>query len=391
MTPEQWDGGYDMNPPDDADVYVFDAIFFDYFRSQNFLEAMSTGEIQNLGDFVSYAIEGVEVGGQYYAIPQLGCANILFYLESDTPLAQATTLSEIQTALRECTYTSEIPPDRRGLMVDMAGGTTNACLYLDTVNSITGQYPPPLPWNQGEIDPQAMDNMRLLLAMASYENGTGSFADPYQRGAWFSDGWGRAVIAYTEAMSDMSAQTLEVIAFKVMPLSDDDDSAMFYADVIGVNTTTVARGTRDLAVELANVMAASDTMVASIGPGGGSSCPQYLMASRPSVFETLGSSFPIYNRMYALITDNNPVMFKINDRSREWLAAMKDTIRTDAREDYPCGCDVVVAFIGSNPEAPAICDPACTDHGGWSGQWSNRYPAAPPDKSVCGCNACPAP
>ena len=31
---EEWDGGYDKNPPADADVYVFDAMFLDYFKSQ---------------------------------------------------------------------------------------------------------------------------------------------------------------------------------------------------------------------------------------------------------------------------------------------------------------------------------------------------------------------
>ena len=28
-----WDGGYSNNPPKNADVYVFDAMFFDYFQS----------------------------------------------------------------------------------------------------------------------------------------------------------------------------------------------------------------------------------------------------------------------------------------------------------------------------------------------------------------------
>lgn len=391
LTSQQWDGGYSNNPPPNADVYVFDAMFFDYFRSQGWLEPMSAGEINNLNDFVPYAINGVQSGGQYYAIPQLGCANIFFYQQSDAALASATTLSQIQSALSQCTYTSQVPPDRRGLMIDMSGGTTNATLYLDTAHSVTGQYPPPLPWNESQINPVAMNNMRLLLAMASYENGTTDQSVPYEQGMWFSNGWGRAVVGYTESMSVMSAQTLAGIGFKVMPLSDNDESAMFYADVIGVNTTTRQRGTRNLAVQLANVMASSSTMVASIGPYNGNQ-PQYLMATRPSVFQTLAQSFPIYNRMYSLITDSNPVMFSISDQSRAWLAAMKSTIQTDARENYPCGCDYQAAhFIPDNSSAPAICSATCASHGGWSGSWTNQYPAAPAGTSACGCNACPAP
>ena len=389
---QDWDGGYSDNPPPSADVYVFDAMFFEYFRSQGWLEPMGAGEIDDLDDFVAYAIDGVEVDGQYYAIPQLGCANILFYQQDDTPLANATTLSEVEDALRQCAYTSKIPPDRRGLMVDMSGGTTNASLYLDTVHSVTGEYPPPLPWDQSQINPAAMSNMRLLLAMASYENGTADENAPYERGTWFSEGWGRAVVGFTESMSAMSAETRESIGFKVMPLSDNDRSAMFYADVIGVNTTTNQRGTRDLAVRLANVMASSATMVAGIGPDSYHPYPQYLMATRPSIFQTLGQSFPIYNEMFGLVRANNPVIFSISDQSRDWLAAMKNTIRTTAREDYPCGCDYQASeLIPDNAAAPAICNATCTDHGGWSGAWTNQYPAAPAGTSTCGCNACPLP
>lgn len=392
LSSQQWDGGYSTDPPPQADVFVFDAMFFDYFRSQGWLEPMKVDEIDDLGDFVAYAIEGVKVEEQYFAIPQLGCANILFYLQDDLPLAAATTLSQIKDALNQCTYTSEIPPDRRGLMVDLAGGTTNADLYLDAVNSITGQYPPPLPWNQAQINQDAISNVRLLLAMASYRNGSADPAQPFERGMWFSQGWGRALIGYTEAMSVMSPATLSGLGFKVMPLSDDDQTALFYADVIGVSSATTGRGTRELAVQLANLMASSQTMLASIGPDSGNPYPQFLMATRPSVFRALASSFPIYKRMYGLIEEYKPVMFKINARSRDWLTTMKDTIRIDTRKDYPCGCDYpAVRYIVDDAAALPICTETCSGHGGWSGRWTNQYPAAPAGTSVCSCNACPAP
>jgi len=396
LSTTEWDGGYDIDPPAEADVYVFDAMFFEYFNSQGWLEPMQASEIDNLTDFVPYAIDGVRSGQEYYAIPQLGCASILFYQKDDTALAKATNLDQIDRALGQCTYTSDIPPDRRGLMLDMAGGTTNATLYLDTVHSINGIYPFPLPGNESQLNSNGIENMQELLAMASYENATDiepPYKDSYERAEWFSNGWGRAVIGYTESMSAMSAETRENIGFKVMPLSREDESypAVFYADPIAVNTTTEARGTRDLAVELANTMAASTTMVASIGPDGNHAYPQYLMASRPSVFHTLQQSFPLYGDMYSLIADNNPIMFKLNDRSREWLDAMKNTIKVEAREDYPCSCDrEAVEEIPNNYAAPPICQATCADYGGWNGQWTNEYPAAQ-FGSVCGCNACPLP
>jgi thiamine pyridinylase len=383
---DRWDGGYSDNPPQNADVYVFDGMFFEYFRAQGWLEPMAASEIQNLGDFIDYAITGVEVGTQYYAIPLLGCANILFYQKSDAALANATTLSEVHNALSQCTYTSEIPPDRRGIMVDLAGGTSNAAMYLDTEHAITGVYPLPLPWNQSQIDPNAMANVQLLLMMASFWNGTTDLPDQYGRAAWFNQGYGRAYVGFTESMSELSAGMRSQIGFKVMPLANAANRPLFYADVIGVNTSTTTRGTRALAVKLANLMAASDTVVASIGSDSANPYPQYLMATRPSVFQTLGQQFPIYNDMYAL-TQSNPIMFALNAQARQWLDTMKNTIRSDVRQGYPCGCDFPSSEpILDNADAYSKCAPTCQAHGGWNGQWTNAPPAP---GSVCGCNICP--
>lgn len=160
---EDWDGGYSKNPPEDADVYVFDAMFFEYFRSENWLEPIQASEIDNLEDFVEYAIDGVKVGEEYYAIPQLGCASLLFYHKEDKAIANATNLDQIQNALSSCTYTSEIPPDIRGMMLDMAGGTTNATLYLKIAHSLTAEYPFLLPENESQLNSQAIKNMKKLL------------------------------------------------------------------------------------------------------------------------------------------------------------------------------------------------------------------------------------
>ena len=196
----EWDGGYEDDPPVNADVYVFDGMFFEFFKAQNLLESMAAGEVQNLSDFIPYAIAGVKSNERYFAIPLLGCANILFYQKSDAALANASTLSDVYNTLSQCTYTSEIPPDRRGLMVDLAGGTSSAVMYLDAEHATTGDYPLPLPWNQSQINPYAMAHVQLLLKMASFWNGTTDLPDQYGRAAWFNQGYGRAYVGFTESM-----------------------------------------------------------------------------------------------------------------------------------------------------------------------------------------------
>jgi thiamine pyridinylase len=380
-----WDGGYDSSPPDDLDVFVFDAMLFENFRSNGFLEPMEASEISNLDDFVSYAIKGVQYNGKYYAIPQLGCANILFYKKTDHALANAKSISELNSVLNQCRYTSQVPPDVRGLMLDMKGGTTNATFYLDIAHSMNNIYPLPLP-SKDELNPDVIQGMRSLLAMASYENATESPPKQYGRAKWFSDDYGRALIGYTEHMSAMSASTRSSIEFKPLPMTNNNNPPIYYADVIAVNTKSKSRS---LAVQLANVMASKETMIASIGPDTTNRYPQYLMATRPSVFTTLGKDFPIYNEMYSMLNSSNPIMFKLAANSREWLGNMKNVIREDARDQYACGCDQLAqSSIPNNSAAKSICTPSCARYGGWNGQWTNQPPAASSGRSVCGCKTC---
>ena len=140
------------------------------------------------------------------------------------------------------------------------------------------------------------------------------------------------------------------------------------------------------AVKLANVMAATDTVVASIGSDSANAYPQYLMATRPSLFEILGQQFPIYTDMYAL-TQTNPILFGLNDTARAWLNQMKNTITGDVRAGYSCGCDYTSSQpIYNNSDAQTKCPATCQAYGGWNGQWTNQPPAP---GSVCGCNSCP--
>ncbi|PTW61760.1 carbohydrate ABC transporter substrate-binding protein (CUT1 family) [Breoghania corrubedonensis] len=391
LTADQWDGGYDMNPPANADVFVFDAMFFQDFLGGNYLEAMTPAEIQNANDLIPYARDGVQSNGNYYAIPLLGCSNVLFYQKGDQQLAAATTFNEVSNALNQCTYTSQIPPDRRGLMTDMSGGTTNAALYLDIAHAMTGTYPLPLPPTPQDLNTNAIAEQKTMLATASYFNATVANDNSYQQSIWFSEGFGRAVVGYTESMSQMSDATRANIAFKVMPFGDGTEQPLFYADVISVNTTTSQRNTRTLAVKLANLMASTDVVVDSIGATATEPVPQYLMATRASVFQQLSQQFPLYQDMWNMVNNANPLMFALAGDARSWLDAMKNVIKTDVRSNYQCGCDFKASqTIANNNAAPAICSSTCQPHGGWNGQWTNAYPAAQ-DGSVCGCNACPLP
>jgi len=387
VSADDWDGGYSSNPKSDYDIFIFDGMFFEYFKEQGYLSTIPASSITDPDDLLAYARNGVTDGSNYYAIPFLGCSNVLFYNKSNTELAEADTLTKVADVLGSFTYTSQEPPDRRGLMLDMAGGTTNATLYLDVAYNQTGVYPLPQP-AADDLSQDAIDTMTKLIGLASFWNVTLDPPMAYGRSVWFNSGYGKAFVGFTESMSVMSAQTRSDIAFKIMPFSDNDFGELFYADVIGVNAQTEQR---DLAIELANLIATTDVFVASTGETS-TEPPQFLMATRKSAFETLAEQDPIYDQMYALITDNEPLMFKLDKNARTWVDSVKQPIKTASRKDFTGGCDFESAsFISNQSQAAAQCDAACDDHDGWSGQWTNVAPAAPPGKSVCGCNSCPVP
>ena len=384
----EWDGGYSSDPKPNYDVFIFDGMFFEYFKAQGYLSGIPAASVTDPDDFLAYARDGVAEGSTYYAIPFLGCSNVFFYNKNDTALADATTLSEIAAALGSYTYTSQEPPDRRGMMLDMAGGTTNATLYLDVAYNQSGVYPLPQP-APGDLSAAALATMTKLIGLASYWNVTMDPPADYGRGVWYNSGYGRSYVGFTESMSVMSPETRNNIAFRIMPFSDNTGfGELFYADVIGVNSQTSQSA---LAIELANLIASTDVFVASTGATG-LDAPQFLMATRVSAFQALAQQDPIYNQMYALITDNEPLMFKLDENARSWVDSVKQPIKDASRTPFTGGCDFQSAgYIGDNAQAPAQCTPACADHGGWSGQWTNVPPAAPAGGSVCGCNSCPVP
>lgn len=205
LTSDEWDGGYHMNPPANADVYVMDAMFLNYFNSIGSVDLLQDDEVLNKQDFFDYAIDGVKnPSGGYLAVPMLGCANVLFYHEEDSAVASAQTISALKQTLKTCTFTSMVPPGPRGLMIDMQGASTAACRYIESEAGIQGTWPISLPET---IDPTAMGFLRTMMDMTSFYNATKAGDNTYNRGTWYSEGYGRVFVGYTETFSAMSAQT----------------------------------------------------------------------------------------------------------------------------------------------------------------------------------------
>ena len=342
-----WDC-YSQDPPKDLDVFVFDGIFLDHFVSNRFLSPLKPEEIESPDDFLPYALRDSKVGGVNYAIPQIGCGNILFYRRGDTALAAANTLSQINKALGQCSNDSIPPPQGSNLIVDLSGSTTDACLYLETVQDITGQYtpnpdlPPP-----NRLYSTAVSNLHSLLITGCVLPSVTSSSVPYQGAVWFGEGRGRAVIGFTESLSAMGTSRQDV-DFKLMPYADTTGINLFYIDLVGINSTVTDPQRRAAALKLANLIASANVVVSSFGPSPAANYPQYLMPVRKSVFEALQKNDPLYQQMYKLVLNSNPRMFRIGSGSRTWLKNAKSAIRQQILSGFMLGASKLSKPVSSN-------------------------------------------
>ncbi|WP_054481259.1 thiamine pyridinylase [Photorhabdus heterorhabditis] len=340
---EVWDGGYNTDPSDQLDVYVFDAIHMNYLANNGWLLPLEKSDIDDFEDLFDYAMDGVKVvdAESYWGIPQLGCTHILFYHANDIELRIAQTLTQLKTTLNSCQYTGQIPPKKTGLMIDMSSSIINA-LYLQAVYSLHNHMPKNLPFSPVEFNADAITNLRSIMEMSSYDNSTKKAAS-YQHGVWFEAGYGRAFVGFTESMTVMSSTALDNIDFKVMPLSNNTESnPLFYADIVGVYPKQ-NRSAEEISKvkELANVMASKDYMVSSSIPvpgalSGPKSNPQYLMPVRKSIFVELGNKYPIYNKMQMLVENSSPVLFTMNEQSKTWISEMKASLQSAIKADFSC-------------------------------------------------------
>lgn len=353
---QAWDGGYRLDPPAQADVFIFDAIYLAYFKEKQFLEPLKPSEVAGLDDYFPYAVRGVFDGHDYYAIPQLGCADLLFYHKDDTALAQVQTLTQLQQVMQTCQYCGQIPPRHQGLMIDLSGQTTVPAYYLDAVHRIDNRLPFRLPMTSAEVNGEAIAQLRTLLAMASVLNATQSTKSAYQNAIWFNEGRGRAYVNFSESMSQLSPQVRAQTAVKILPLTDSErGQAAFYADIIAVHSAAKQRANRALAVELANLIASPAVMIRSLDRQS-SLPPQYLLPTRRSVFKTLAERDATYHQLLQLVHGLQPVLFTLPAQSRSWLATMSTPLQDQVFGQPTCGRRLLHSQVNRlHPIRQAVC------------------------------------
>ena len=300
-----WDC-YTSDPPAGVDVFVFDSVMLRKYVKRGLVQRLAGEEVDDSSDLLPYALRAARADdGALYGIPQIGCALMLFYRDGDTGLERADDLGDLVKALGPARYDTLRPPRGKGLLIDLSDAAMDAYYYIEALQDTYGVYSddPPLAPTAAKLDGWAMAGLRDLRVMAGARQAGAADTGQSTRAEWFGAGRGRALIGFSESLNEMSAAARDDVRLKMVPFSDSGrgDVRLFYTDVVGLAPALSAGPRRDLALELANLVASSEVMVAAIGPSADDPAPQYLFSVRRSVYDELAPRFPLYAQMAQLV------------------------------------------------------------------------------------------
>jgi thiamine pyridinylase len=331
---------YTGPPPPTLDVFAFDCIYVDDLIAAGQVDPLAAQEIDALEDVMPFAQQNALVNpdaGTFAGIPYLGCTSVLFYrrgdpaLDNDKPLGVA----DLHAILGDASYPGPLPPLGAGLLMDLGGKTTDACIYAALWRALHDcWWPAPLPTNQ-PLDADVLAELRAYATMAGRAQAL--FDDVgHERTEWFAEGHGRALVGLTETMSAWAPDTLAQLAFRPLPIAPSGAApdTPLYADAVGIRPGLGDE--RATAVQLANVIASATVGLAAMTPTGLGA--QYLIPARQSVLDALATQLPQYTAIAAMLADCAPAPFRLGPGVRDWarptgLAIMTDLFPVAAPEE----------------------------------------------------------
>jgi thiamine pyridinylase len=325
-----WDR-YKTDPPADLDVFEYDAIFLDYLADKGLVAKLSADELKDRDDFMDFALDASKVGDSYFGVPRIACTPVIFYRKGDAEIAGVKSLAGLFKIIGKRADDGIRPEENKWLLIDLSGGTTCSCFYLDAVQDVRGKYSPnpDLPTG-GMLDPQAVSNLKMLTQMAGKNQAR--FSDSKtkytRRPEWFGMGFGRAFVGWTERLSAIPVEKHKGISFRPLPLAESNAVNLLFVDILSVSPKLKGER-RKLAVEFANFAASKKVVIATfLVRNARTKSPQYLLPVRKSVMadKHFLREAPLYS-VLADIERSDPRPFRIGRGSRKWFEDNREAIQ----------------------------------------------------------------
>lgn len=311
---------YKAAPDPNIDVFAFDCIFADDFAEQGVVDPIDWSAVFDPGDLFPFAVQCADLDSKLaVGIPYLGCTNVLFYRAGDPGLDNTNPLGvdDLAQILGPATYPGPAPPPKTGLIMDLGGKTTDACIYANLVRQEQQSWwPTPFPTTlPPNLDPEAMSLMRAYATMVGRAGATWKDDSGHDRTNWFQTGLGRASVGLTETMSAWPPGFLDLIKFRPMPTAAKGNATklLCFADALGIRKNLGDK--RDLAIQLANTVASVPVLLAALNP---SPTPQYLIPARQSVMSQLLRTLPKYQAISDLLASWPLSPFRLGPGVMPW-------------------------------------------------------------------------
>ena len=206
----------------------------------------------------------------------------------------------------------------------MSGGFSKLTMYLDALCDVTSAYsdyaetPDP-----AVFSPEAVDPLRLLCAMGGLDQVQYYPEDDeaYVRGRWFAEGRGRALIAYTEAMSAMG-EYAEEVSFRPFSYASTPDIHIFAGDLAGIRAS-IEEEKKGPALDLVQMLTGTDYLTAVSATDEEHPVPPFLMPARVSTYKALSAFSSVYEALLAIALMPDNQLFRMGADAMEYAAAAK--------------------------------------------------------------------
>lgn len=319
---------YSADPPNYIDVFVFDGLFYKEFISRKYLQPIAASSVNNLSDFMDFAKDAVWGGDTLYGVPYLGCAHVYVYRNSDRQLTELSRngIDDFYAVIGDAQQ-SAIPPIGKGVLMDLAGSTTDACLYLISAMNVRDSYSknPVLP-DANNLDSNVLNTLRLYTKMV--DTPYDKHRDTKLRTKWFKEGRGRVFCGYTEHLSLLPTEYLDSVSFRILPTANTylPFTQQFYVDIVSINSH-VSMAKYPLALELLNLMTSQSVVYNSMIPTKKGESPQFLIPTRGDVLTKLMDVHPLYNTLASMIYGYYCRPMLLGPEAKTWLKNNKSTIK----------------------------------------------------------------
>lgn len=304
----EWDP-YVGEPPEEAEVFVYDASRYAILRERDLLARFPDLAIERREDFFKGALNAVSdrekngTGQAVYGLPQMICSSFLITRKEDARFESVRTLDALEKIVSKADPLKAEPSSPDSVVA--------ACVYPEDLfylywHALQAFAEPAgedcyavLSGEDGEGAKAAIAALRRLVALcgAAQMKATPENASAYFRMRYVAEGKAAAFIGYPESLNDVA----QAETYRIMPFSyGREDAPFFYINAAGVRTG-LPETRAALAFDLAAIAASDEVMTAVCSAPGTNGSPQYLLPGRHSTLRILAGKWPGYARLREIV------------------------------------------------------------------------------------------